>query len=130
VINSTISPETDPCTIETMWLIVPELAQRIVRMASILPFKLILFSGYRTEEHQDELRRKGRPAAPRGVSTHTSCPATGADLKPAITATNVVKATFGAAVHASGLRWGGGSPINPDTGIPSDWKHVDLGPRR
>jgi len=125
----TISPETDPCALADRWTIKQELANKIVSMASLLPFKLRLMSGHRTEEQQDSLRRAGRPTAARGVSTHTSCPATGADLTSSITATKDVKQLFGAAALQLGLRWGGGSPVNPDTLIPSDWQHVDLGPR-
>jgi len=126
----TISPETDPCGLADRWMISQILARAIVSMTSLLPFKLRLMSGHRTEAHQDELRRQGRPTAAPGVSTHTSCPSTGADITSAIAATKDVKQLFGAAALQVGLRWGGGSPVDPDTLIPSDWQHVDLGPRR
>lgn len=35
---------------------------------------------------------------------------------------------FGLAANLAGLRWGGGSTVD-DTGVPSDWNHLDLGPR-
>lgn len=88
-----------------------------------------ILSGYRTEEEQDQLRRQGRPTAPPGCSTHTVCPATGADVQVSTFPTNAIKATWGRIVVMHGMRWGGGSPVDPNTGIPSDWNHVDLGPR-
>lgn len=92
-------------------------------------FQLSIISGFRSREEQDQLRREGRPAADEMASTHRTCPATGADLYLGLQATNTLKAQFGAAVRLVGLRWGGGSPIDPGTGIPSDWNHVDLGAR-
>lgn len=126
----TVSPETNVCGLANRWTIDVLLATKIVSMTSLLPFKLRLMSGHRTEAQQDELRRQGRPTAAPGVSTHTSCPATGADLTSSIAATKDVKQLFGAAALQVGLRWGGGSTVDPETLIPSDWQHVDLGPRR
>ena len=93
---------------------------------------LFIISGYRTPEEQEALRRnpQGRPVAPDALSTHLTCPATGADLMLSIAVTDVVKAQFGVQVRLTGLRWGGGSAVDPQTGIPVDWNHVDLGPRR
>lgn len=119
----------DWCGLSRRWLISPELARRIVQAASFLPFNLQIISGYRSPEKQRALRYEGRPAADVDKSTHTTCPATGADLWPSIAKTRVVQATFGEAVVRAGMRWGGGSPVDPATGIPSDWNHVDLGPR-
>lgn len=125
----TISPETDPCQLADRWIIDERLARKLVAMTRDLPFFVRIISGYRTEAEQDELRRQGRPTAPNDKSTHLSCPATGADLQPSVAATHRVIADLGAAATRQGLRWGGGSPTDPDTGIPSDWPHVDLGPR-
>jgi len=133
MIPDTISPEaTDEqlCQLAEKWKIEGELLERIFCMAGRLPFGLQIISGYRSPEHQLELKRSGRPAAHPDISTHCACPATGADLWPTIAVSRVVKATFGEAARVCGLRWGGGSPVDPDNGIPSDWNHVDLGPRR
>ena len=122
--------ELDPCGIADRWMLSSELSERLVLMASFLPFPIQIISGYRSPEKQRALGREGRPVALVSKSTHTSCPATGADLWPGIAKTRVVQATFGEAAVRAGLRWGGGSPVDPQTGIPSDWNHVDLGPRR
>lgn len=121
------------CVFLDRWGISDELGTRIVLMAGRLEFGIRIISGIRSEKRQDELRSEGRPTAPPGVSTHTSCPATGADLVPMVAAVTAVKARFGAEAVFAGLRWGGGSPIgdleSDEPGIPSDWHHVDLGPR-
>jgi len=111
------------------WMISPELTARLIIMAERAPFPLSIFSGHRSAKKQLSLAAEGRPAAPVDVSTHTSCPATGADVTPNVAITRVVQAQFGEAAVLAGLRWGGGSPCDPETGIPSDWRHVDLGPR-
>ena len=111
------------------WGISEDVAARIVTMSGRLEFGITLISGLRSDREQDALRAAGRPAAPNDVSTHLSCPATGVDLMPQVVATNVVKARLGAEGVHSGLRWGGGSAIDPETGIPSDWNHFDRGPR-
>lgn len=129
MLPQTISPETDYCQLAERWTIHPTLAQKLVAMTYELPFAIRIISGYRTPAEQDELRRQGRPTADNDKSTHLSCPATGADLQPAVAATYRVQADLGAAATRQGLRWGGGSPTDPETGIPSDWPHVDLGPR-
>lgn len=86
-------------------------------------------SGYRTAERQAELERAGRPTAPDDRSTHRSCPATGLDLDiVGLHPDDALKLNFGQAAQLAGLRWGGGSPLS-SKGIPSDWNHVDLGPR-
>jgi len=87
-----------------------------------------VLSGFRTVKEQNELIRRGRPAANPLVSTHTTCPATGVDFRINGFVTRLMKARFGRIVVLNGLRWGGGSP-NDDVGIPSDWNHADLGPR-
>ena len=85
-------------------------------------------SGYRTREEQELLELEGRPAAEDRLSTHRSCPATGADLRLPIAADDYTQAELGRLVYLAGMRWGGGSPKN-ELGIPEDWNHVDLGPR-
>lgn len=123
------SLERDRCRIQERWRISWDLCTRIHCMAERLPFGVSILSGFRTAEKQQQLYRDGK-GAPVHLSTHCSCPATGADLWPDIAVTKVVKATFGEAATACGLRWGGGSPVDEETGIPSDWNHVDLGPRK
>lgn len=88
-----------------------------------------IISGFRTVAEQIELGRQGRPAADPSRSTHTTCPATGIDFRINGFVTTLMKARFGTIAVMNGLRWGGGSPVDPSTGIPSDWNHVDLGPR-
>lgn len=116
------------CDLSQRWMIDVSLAARLARLASLLPFPISIISGYRTPEAQRLLEKEGK-GAPVDVSTHTSCPATGADLWPGVEPNNQVKIVFGSQVRVAGMRWGGGSPVDPDTGIPSDWNHVDLGPR-
>jgi len=120
---------TDPCVFASRWGISVGLAERLVNLSGRVEFPILMKSGLRTEVEQDNLRRQGRPTADNDRSTHLSCPATGADLRVGIAVTNVVKARLGAEATRLGLRWGGGSPPDPDTGIPSDWNHFDLGPR-
>lgn len=122
------------CNLAARWLISVELAYALEKIARQWEAEtqrdLYILSGYRTAQDQLRLERQGRPAAPAECSTHTTCPATGADLWVGPLPTNAMKATFGRIViEHGGLRWGGGSPPDPETGIPSDWNHVDLGPR-
>jgi len=119
----------DPCDVAMRWGISYELSERLSQGADRLEFPVAIISGLRTAAQQEALRRGGRPTAPPAVSTHLSCPASGADLMPQIAVTNVVKARLGTEMTLAGLRWGGGSSPDPDTGIPSDWNHFDLGPR-
>jgi hypothetical protein len=103
-------------------------AARAIMMADLVPFDLTIISGFRSPARQEELRKAGRPAAPVHLSNHTVCPARALDFRVSVTPTPDVKAAFGAAAVRVGFRWGGGSPVD-DRGIPSDWNHVDLGPR-
>ena len=125
---------SDPrlCTIEQRFQISHELALKLVAMQREFSLPLQIISGYRTLEQQDALREQGRPAAPDHLSTHRSCPATGADLRIVLPmpplSTHAMKLSFGAAARRAGLRWGGGSAET--MGVPSDWNHVDLGPRQ
>jgi len=116
------------CELADRWILHPVLAVKLAAMAQLVPFGLSIISGFRTVERQLELRDEGRPAADPQVSTHCSCPATGADLRiDGLSPGNYEKTLFGSAAVRAGLRWGGGSPLVDN--IPSDWNHVDLGPR-
>lgn len=123
---------TDCLSLVDRWGIAGELAVRLMLMADNFQRRtgagLSIISGFRSSAEQRELEAAGRPAAPDELSTHRSCPATGADLRPELAVTTSVKILFGEAAAMSGLRWGGGSPLDGD-GIPTDWNHVDLGPR-
>jgi len=127
-LRRTIDAGMDSFTLASRWGISCELSTRLIRMSGRVPFGISVLSGFRTREQQEELGREGRPTAPAGRSTHTTCPATGVDLLPSVAVTDHVKAFLGSAAVFAGLRWGGGSPV-ADNGIPSDWNHVDLGPR-
>ena len=118
------------CDFSEHWKISPVLADKLYQLAQRLPFSISIISGYRSRAHQDELRASGRPAAANDVSTHTSCPATGADISVALYADGAVKLEVGHQATLLGLRWGGGSPPPLDRGgIPVDWNHFDLGRR-
>ena len=129
MIPQRIDPRGDPCTDYARWLVSPVLMEKLQRAAGTLPFDVFIISGYRSCEEQQALAAAGRPAADCHLSTHVAtCPATGADVKLSVPALPMIQAQFGQAVVFAGLRWGGGSPVDPETGIPSDWNHVDLGP--
>jgi len=124
----------DPCEVAARWGISDELAERLTAGADRLEFPLAIISGLRSVQEQLALGQRGRPTAPIDLSTHLACPATGADVMPQIAVTDIVKARLGTEMVFAGLRWGGGSPVTPvgqpGAGIPSDWNHFDLGPRR
>ncbi len=117
------------CDFYSKWAILPEVARKLVVMAGRASFGIKILSGFRTRVAQKALDDAGRPTAPDNLSTHRTCPATGVDVSPIISATNVVKAELGLAAILSGLQWGGRSPVDSQTGIPVDWNHFDLGPR-
>ena len=120
--------QSEICEMADYWIIHPVLAVKLAAMAQLVPFGLSIISGFRTVERQLELARDGRPAADPSLSTHCSCPATGVDLRmDGVHAGNYEKTLLGGAAQKAGLRWGGGSPLVD--GIPTDWNHVDLGPR-
>ncbi len=87
-----------------------------------------IVSGWRSAGEQLALERAGRPTATEERSTHRSCPATGVDISLGAFPSLDQKRFWGQMVESNGLRWGGGSPVDSD-GIPSDWQHVDRGPR-
>lgn len=115
------------------FILAPDLAGRLARVAVQVEQetgrRLEVISGHRSRRVQESLERSGRPAAPPELSNHTLCPSRAADVRLGALPTNAIKAIFGRIAVLNGLRWGGGSPIDSETGIPSDWNHVDLGPR-
>lgn len=121
----------DPCELARVWTISIDLAVHLVQMAQrfhqATGHELFMRSGHRSCAEQLQLEQRGRPAAPCELSTHVICPAIGADLDMDGYPANALRVAFGDAAMQSGLRWGGGSPA--ENGIPSDWNHVDLGPR-
>ena len=116
------------------WQIDPRLAVKLLLLERLWEWRfprlgsLRIISGWRSYEQQRDLELEGRPAAPDDVSTHRSCPATGADLALPIAIDDYVKLELGQLVNQAGLRWGGGGPRDA-RGLPVDWPHVDLGPR-
>lgn len=120
------------CEIRQRWKVVDTLAIRAALILLGAPSWVgrgaTIVSGFRSRAKQAELEQEGRPTAPFNRSTHTSCPATGLDFSLGAMPSRQAIRRFGVLVEAVGLRWGGGSPVGED-GIPSDWNHVDLGPR-
>ncbi len=123
----------DYCVLADIWGVDPSVMLAVLTAAEQYSEEtrgtVEIISGLRTRAEQTALGRRGRPAARDDLSTHRSCPATGVDISLGFAPTRVQKATWGRIVTMLGLRWGGGS--RPDSGgIPSDWQHVDRGPRR
>lgn len=114
--------QVEPATMERVWLSAGDFEQETGRHVYII-------SGFRTAAQQERLTKAGRPTAPPGRSTHTSCPATGVDVWLGPLPNVTLKHIWGRVAILNGLRWGGGSQVNPETGVPSDWPHVDRGPR-
>lgn len=116
------------CAFADKWRIDVRLALGLHRMAQVFPHPLMMVSGFRTPAEQEALP----DGAPVDVSTHTSCPATGADLQVVgwnkQNAPLEIRLVFAGTARAAGLRVGGGSKIDSD-GVASDWNHVDLGRR-
>jgi len=121
------------CDLVGRWLIAPKVLVKL--RAAAINFEnqtgrqVFLISGWRSQRAQEALEASGRPTAPEDLSTHRTCPATGADIDLGFLVSNLMKAVWGSSVVFAGLRGGGGSPIDPETGIPTDWAHVDDGPR-
>ena len=109
-------------TMERVWSSAQDFLQELGRPVWII-------SGWRSPQEQRELGRRGRPTAPPNLSTHLSCPATGVDISFGHFASTFEKSVWGQIVMRNGLRWGGGSELD-DNGLPTDWQHVDRGPRR
>lgn len=124
----------DVCELAARWGVSLETIERVVSTAESYRTEtggknVRIISGWRSRETQRWLSRKGRPTAPDDRSTHRSCPATGVDISLGLMPTNFMKATWGRLTLVHGLRWGGGGAVL-ESGIPVDWQHVDLGPRR
>jgi len=122
----------DSGALAARWCISDELARKLQFSANDYIAEtrgtVQLISGHRTAQEQRNLGRAGRPAARDDLSTHRTCPATGADISLGFGTTRVQKAIWGRIVTMNGLRWGGGGRVDSG-GIPFDWGHVDLGPR-
>jgi len=129
-----IDPFTDACDLAIQFGNSLEFSERVIVMTQIFRnltgHDVEQISGYRTCRQQEALGARGRPAAPCDVSTHTSCPATGGDFRlPGLSDTRVLKSLFASSAIQAGLRVGGGSPIDPETNLHTDWNHLDLGRR-
>ena len=102
----------DTCALASRWGVSEDLVRRLKLSAEDFLFEtrgnVEMISGYRTRAEQEALGRKGRPTAPDELSTHRSCPATGADVNIGWAPTRVQKAIWGRIVTMNGLRWGGG----------------------
>ena len=122
----------DACELAEAWGVVPRIMEKVVQAADIYLMQtkspVWIISGYRTKSEQDRLGVMGRPTAPDARSTHRTCPATGLDISLGSVVDRENKQYWGALVQLMGLRWGGGSTVD-DHGIPSDWQHIDAGPR-
>lgn len=128
MIPQPIEELTDPCELAPRWGISMQLAIKLVAFRLRLGLPLTIISGFRTAAHQATLNSLPDCASgQRPCSTHTTCPATGADVWPGVAITNAVKAHMMRAAAEVGLRMGGGSPLDAD-GFPTDWNHMDLGP--
>lgn len=121
------------CSFAAKWRISSDLARKLLELQAAIAPQLQIVSGYRTPSEQQALIDSGEQAAAVNVSTHCSCPATGADVQvigwTKRTAPLEVRRVFVGAARLVGLRVGGGSKADPKTGLPTDWNHVDLGPR-
>jgi len=121
------------CDLVQRWLVEPEVMTKVVLAAQDYRLQtgleVFIISGHRTAAEQARLKKAGRPTAADTVSTHRSCLSTGVDIDLGFLIPNSQKVFWGASAVFRGLRWGGGSPVDPLTGIPSDWQHVDIGPR-
>lgn len=122
---------SDPCILAATWGVDGGVMSRVFRAAELYTnftrSPVWIISGARTWLEQRRLGRAGRPAAPDALSTHRTCPATGVDISLGALPSREKKLFWGQMVEANGLRWGGGSEFTD--GIPSDWRHVDQGPR-
>jgi len=121
------------CEISARWAVSLDTIER-VRLAAQDFFtetgrQVWIISGWRSREEQRRLSSQGRPTAPDDLSTHRSCPATGIDISLGARPSTFLQATWGRLTVVRGLRWGGGGAV-AESGIPLDWQHVDVGPRR
>jgi len=126
--------QADVCDLVETWGVTPDTMGRVWRAAQDYEQQtgrpVFIISGFRTRAEQRSLGRSGRPVAPDSQSTHRSCPATGVDITFGFGgASRFEKAIWGRITLVHGLRWGGGGKTD-EGGIPLDWPHVDVGPRR
>ena len=125
--------DRDVCTVAERWKVSPDTISRVVAAAQGFRTEtgrdVWIISGWRSAVQQRGLSRKGRPTARDDLSTHRSCPATGVDISLGPLPSGFLKAKWGRLTLIHGLRWGGGGRVDPDSGIPIDWQHVDMGPR-
>jgi len=128
-----IITDTDECELVETWRVDPDTIHRLWLSAQDFLMEtgrpVWIISGWRSRAQQRSLGRSGRPTARDDRSTHRSCPATGVDISFGLSPTGFIKATWGRITLTHGLRWGGGGKTD-EAGIPLDWAHVDLGPRR
>jgi len=126
-------PTDDACALAARWGVSADLIRRVNLAAADYVMEtrgtIEIISGFRTAAEQRSLATRGRPTAPDDLSTHRSCPATGLDVALGFLPVRIEKAIWGRLAVMNGLRWGGGGPVD-EGGIPLDWGHVDLGPRR
>ena len=128
-----IITDADQCDLVERWGVAPDTISRV--WAAAQDFftetgrRVWIISGWRSREQQKRLSRQGRPTAPDELSTHRSCPATGVDVLLGALPSGFLKATWGRITLVHGLRWGGGGKVD-EAGIPLDWQHVDMGPRK
>ena len=126
--------DADVCDLAERWAVDLDTMQRVWHSADDFERdtggrRVSIISGWRSRAEQRRLGRQGRPTASDSRSTHRSCPATGVDISLGVLASNFMKVVWGNVALANGLRWGGGGPVDPDSLIPLDWRHVDRGPR-
>lgn len=126
--------DAEVCRLAERWGVHPETMRRVWNAADDFLMqtgrRVWIISGWRSAADQSRLSREGRPTAPDALSTHRSCPATGVDVALGLAPSGFLKATWGRITLVHGLRWGGGGPVDPDSFIPIDWPHVDVGPRQ
>jgi len=123
----------DICAIAERWGVALDTIGRVVRAAEEFTTEtgrdVWIISGWRSRAEQRRLSRQGRPTAADDRSTHRSCPATGVDISLGLLPSGFLKVRWGHHTLVHGLRWGGGGAVDPDSFIPLDWQHVDVGPR-
>ena len=124
--------DLDACALSVRWGLDLVFAERLLLSAQDMESEtgrqVSIISGYRTRAEQRALRRSGRPAAADETSTHRSCPSTGADVSMGFGVVVTEKHIWGRILLMNGLRWGGGSLLDDDL-TPTDWQHLDAGPR-
>lgn len=124
----------EACALAIRWKITESLSLKLIRASNAFAFHtglpVRIISGFRTRKRQAELEAAGRPTAPDDLSTHRSCPATGADVRILEFVSDDIKLSWIFFANNEGLRTGGGSRPLPGRAFPRDWNHVDEGPRQ